>query len=300
MLIFLGTSISWVGYTGPVNGSAGSATYTVDGQDPINFDVPISPNNNTYFNQLFFETGQFPFGQHTLEVTYFGNTTTAPLVLNYFVQQDASSSNTTTSVPSDTSSSSSPRKSTNAIIGGVIGGVVFISLLVALFFFIRRRNNRKAEEELSEKIYIDPALEVADPFTAHSSNPTSTFLPQNYTSNGQSLPSQPIPNKLTQRGQPSDPLNTSSSGRLPPLTPLRPQFSSPAFISPSSSRVSLTGSQSNFDGTRTTVAHSAKELSMQQSSREADARILMHEDSGVRIPPAENNVVELPPFYTPG
>ena len=40
--------------------------------------------------------------------------------------------------------------------------------------------------------------------------PTSTFLPQNYTLNGQSLPSPSISSKFTQRGQPSDPAGTSS------------------------------------------------------------------------------------------
>ena len=258
--------------------------------------MPISSNNNTYYNQLLFETGQFPFGQHKLVVTYFGNSTSAPLALNYFVQQDASSksSNNTTSNSSPSSSTTIDRR---AIICGVVGGLVLILLLLVLFFFIRRCNKRR-EQALGEK---SDSLAVVDPFIVPSSNPTSTFLPQNYISNGQSLPSQSISSKLFQRDQPSDPSSRSTSDRIPPLTPLRSQFSSPGLISPSSSRIPLTGSQTDHS-IATRVPQAEKEPSMQGSSspRGDNARFLLHEDSGVRIPPAENDVVELPPFYTPG
>ena len=146
--------------------------------------------------------------------------------------------------------------------------------------------------------YTGPSPNVVTPFTVPPSNPTPTFLPQNYTSNGQSLPSQNISSKFTQRGQPSDPAITSSSGGIPRLTPLRPQFSPTAFIPPSSS-LPLTGSHTNFDGTRTRNPQAATEpLAQQSPSPEgANTRLLRHDDSGVRI--AEDNVLELPPFYTP-
>ena len=300
-----------------------SATYTVDDQDPINFVVPVSSNSNTYFNQILFETGQFPFGQHKLVVQYLGNSTTVPLALNYFLQppKDASfstsSNNTTTgSIPSSTSSSSnsSPSSSatiqvhslgkpTGAIIGGVIGGIVLISLLLALLFFNRRRKKRiQALSEKSSSIRVPSPDIYVNPFIVPSLNPTSTFLPQNYTSNGQSIPSQSISSKLAERGQPSDPVSPSSSGGIPLLTPLRAQFSSPASNSPSSSSLHLVGSQTNLDGTKTRVLQAATEPSIQRSPSPegANDRILLHEDSGVRIPPAEGGVLELPPTYTPG
>lgn len=297
-----------------------SATYAVDDQDPINFLVPISSNSNTYYNQILFETGQLPSGQHKVVVTYYGNSTTVPLALNYFLQQDASSSsstssnNTTTasgSIPSASSSNSSPsssttiqRKPTEAIIGGITGGVVLISLLLALFFFNRRRNKRRAQT-LSEKsnTVTTPSDIYVEPFTVPPSNPTSTFLPQNYASNGQSLHSSAISSKFTQRAQLTDPLSTSSSGVFPPLTSLQPESSSTTFSSPPSPSFPLTGSQTNFDvGTRSRISQPGKEPSMQRSPspRGANARFLLHEDSGVRMPPAVNDVVELPPSYTPG
>ena len=46
---------------------------------------------------------------------------------------------------------------------------------------------------------------------------------------------------------------------------------------------------------------STTEPSMQRSPsvQGINARFLQHEDSGVRIPPAEYDVIELPPLYTP-
>jgi hypothetical protein len=269
-----------------------------------------SPSNlvdDLLSNQMLFNTGQLSPGQHELVVTYLGSNATSPMILNYFVQQDgplalasptSSNTPTSTSVPSGTNSSPSTihMKPTGAIIGGVIGGLFLISLLqvlLALFFFLRRR-------KALSKPHTVPSPDVVNPFTVSPSNPTSTFLPQNYTSNGQF---EYISSKFTQRGQPSDPASMSSSGGpgILPLTILRPEFSSPSFISPSSPRLPLTGLQTNLDGTGTRVPQTTTEPSLQRSlSPQTNARFLRHEDSGVRIPPAEDDVVELPPFYTPG
>ena len=322
--------------------STAPATYTIDDQDPINFLVPVSSNSLSYYNQILFDTGQLPFGQHKLVVTYFGNSTSVPLALNYFVQQD-SDAPTSTSNNSSTSTSVPPGSSisttTEAIIGGAIGGVVFISLLLALFFFNRRRNNRRSQT-LKGGSHTSP--DVVNPFTVSSSNTTSNFLPQNYTSNGQSFPSQYISSKFTQMGQqpsdpaasmsggsgtlngqslpsqyisrkftrigqqPSDPASMPSAGGILPFPLLGPQFSLPAFTSTPSSRLPPTGPQTNFNGTRRTevpLAAAESEPLMHHRSPspgEANARIVLHEDSGVRIPPAEDDVEELPPNYTPG
>ena len=154
-----------------------------------------------------------------------------------------------------------------------------------------------------------------DPLIAlPSTHPTSTFLPANYTSNGQLLPSQPIPSKFTQRGQPSNFASTSNSGGIPPLTvvPLRSQLSLlPTIIPPSLPPLDFVGSQTHFMHgpiTRSESREAATDPLMQRSpsTRLGDGnttRILRrHEDSGVRMPPAEEDVteLELSPFYTPG
>ena len=321
MLGFLGTLIAWVGgyMPQPQAGVPALSTYAIDGQTPISFLVPDSPD--TYFNQVLFRTGQLTYGQHKLVVTYNGNSTTVPLALNYFVLHRESSSNdtptSTSSIPSGILSQANPspssssstqatthRKPTEAIIGGVMGGLVLILLLLILFFVVRRRNNRKSQA-LSEMTYTDPFPDVVTPFTDPPSNPTSAFLPHNYTSDDQSLHwhPQPISSKFAQRDQPSDPPSTSAIGRIQPLAPLRPHLPSTAFTSLSSS-LPLSGSQTNFESTRTEVPQSATELSTQRSEspspREANARFLLHEDSGVRIPSEDrDDVFELPPLYTP-
>jgi hypothetical protein len=327
-VVLLGTSISWVGYTQPLSdGTSTSSTYSIDDQTPISFPIPASPDNNTHFNQILFNTEQLSPGEHTLVVTYSGNSTSAPLSLNYFVQEGANStsSNSSSIAPTSTSvlssiSLSSPSSTSNVassstidskpIIGGVIGGVALISIFLALFFFIRRRNNRR--KALNEKLYIDPSLEVVDPFLPLPSTHTTSTFPssQNLASNGQSLPSQS--NRFAEGGQPFDTdmisqsdTPSSLSAGLPPLTPLRRQFSPPALITPSTSRLHLVGSQTNLlDGK---AREAATEPLMQQSSPRlggtnhdvASSRVLRHEDSGVRMPPPGGDV-ELPPFYTPG
>jgi hypothetical protein len=193
-----------------------------------------STSDPDQYYEKFFEVGQLPPGQHKLVVAYFGNSATLPLELNYFVQQDASSS--------------SSGKSTDAIIGGAIGGFVFILLFLGALFFNRRRNNRRLQAP------------VANPFTVPPWGPTSSFLPQNYTSNGQSPPSQSISSKSLHRGQLSNPTSMSSSGGIRPSTPLRSQFSSPAFTSPTP-----TGSQTSLNSTRARVPQAATEPFVQRS-----------------------------------
>jgi hypothetical protein len=350
--------------------------YTVDDQGPYDFVVSsISPGTVGSFNQMLFETGQLSPGQHDLVVTYLGSSSSVPMGFNYFIQRDGTSS-TSSSTPTSTFTSvfsSTPTGiHTDAIIGGVIGGLVLISLLLALFFFNRRRNNRRSQalsamsyppspdvvnpftspssnsnstmtflpqnytlngqslssQSISSKFShrrgqpSDPAImsslsppDVVNPSTFPSSNPNSTmtFLPQSYSSNGQSLLSQSIPSKFShQRGQPPDPASTgtSSGGGIPPSTPLRPQFSSPAFTPSVSSplrTLPLTGSESQTnpdDGTRTRVPPDATVPSVQRSPSPQGAnvtvRFLQHDDSGVRIPAEDEvQVVELPPVYSP-
>ena len=204
-----------------IGGKESPANYTVDDQDPVSFLLPFTSFYPVQ-NRIYFETGQLSPGQHKLEVTFFGNLNTTPLVFSHFIQNASTSTSsntpTSTSVPSATSSNSLPSSSSTidrkAVIGGVIGGLVLISLLLALFFH-RKRNNRRSQTT------------DVKPFTAPSSNPNYTLLPlNNNTSNSQTLPSQSISSKFTQRGQPSD----SSS-----IFQQQSSLTSPSFISPSTS-----------------------------------------------------------------
>ena len=150
-----------------------------------------------------------------------------------------------------------------------------------------------------------PSPNVVNPSTFPSSNPNSTmtFLPENYTSNDQSH----------QRGQLSDPAasaSTGGGGGIPPLTPLRPQFLSPAFTPSGSSPLRALPStrsepQTHLDAsTRTRVPQDATEPSMQRSPSLLQGLhvgfLVQHDDNGVRIPAEDEvQVVELPPVYSP-
>jgi len=319
MLVGLGTSLSWVGFV-PSNFSliSSSATYSIDDQTPINFLVPAvsSSGPREFSNQIFFRTGQLSAGQHKLVVTYQGNSGTAPLSLDYFVLQNAPSSSTYSSnapthtgdnissgVPSHSSTSSSTTtRPTGAIVGGVIGGLVLILLLLTLFLFIRRRNSRRAQA-FGDKSYSDTPYDTADPFTALPTHPALiSILPsQNHTSNGHSLTSQSIGNKFAHRNQPSDAPSTSSN-TTPPFISTHTSSSVsgggiPALVALQNHPTPAAGSQINGSTTPARVTETVDLARRSVSPRGGDARLLRHEDSGVRLPPVEDDIVELPPFY---
>ena len=249
-----------------------NASYTIDDQEQITF--PVESLSNLLFNQLLFKTGQLSPGQHKLVVTYIGNNSNSqPLQFNYLVQQDVPSSITSSNTPttSDTTTSTSvPWNSlpvSNSLPGkptnAIIGGVIggIVFILLLALFFLRRRNERRSYTP-----------NVTHPFTT---SPT-TLTSQSYTSDGQSLssPSYSISSKFTHTTQPS----------------------------PTSPRLPFPGSQTYRGATKTISSQTTTESSIQPSptSPGTNARFLRHEDSGVRIARAGDDVVELPPFYTPG
>ena len=290
--------------TGPL-ATSDFATYIIDDQNLIHFGNESGGFNSSNSNVMLFESGPLTPEQHKIVVTnvdkdFFG--------FQYFVQVqlDAPSSTssitpsfTSTDISSGTSISSSNSSSTDAIIGGVIGGLIVISLLIIGMIFLLRRNNSRSNA-LSQMSYAVPQAtpDVVNPFTLPPLNPTPTSLPHNYTSNGQSLPSQLISSKFSHRNQPA---------ASTPLTPLRQQLqvASPGFINPSSEspRLPLTAGvwQTNIDRARPRVPEATTEPSLPQRD---NARLLRLEDtrSGVRMPPAEDDRgvddSELPPLYT--
>ncbi|KAF8811573.1 hypothetical protein BYT27DRAFT_7240265 [Phlegmacium glaucopus] len=328
---FSGVSLSWMGFTpGHFPLIPSSATYSIDGQTPTTFLVPALSSDGAMevYNQILFQSAKLSPGLHTLIVTHKGNSSTAPLVLDYFVVQDGPSTSTSSSSSAPTISSSAPASSstssstttnhTGAIVGGVIGGLVVLLLLLILFLLIRRRNNRRTKA-LDEKSNASPDLVepfIVDPFTIPPSDlySSSTLLSQPYTSKGQLSTPPTTSGKFTHRNSPSDAPSTSSNmiSTFPPtnassasggaIPALQVRSPSPMNTSSSSSRLPYVGSQTDGSMAKVREAESEAVHSRQQSesSRGGDPRFLRHEDSGLRIPPAEDEVVELPPLYTPG
>ena len=274
----LGTSLSWLGFVPssfPLTPT--SAIYSIDGQTPILFSVPglIATNALPLYNQVFFITETLSLGQHELTVTYQGNTGTAPLALDNFVVQNGTSSSATsalTSVPGATStiSSSSPSNSTSSNLGskkpplvGIIVGVVggVIVLVLLMLLYIGRRKIRRAQEQNEN---LNP-----EPFT---------LPPQNYTSEVRSLAPQPFPSKFSQSREPA--VAPGTSRPTPPL---------------------VTGARMN-DPINPAIRNTETFPLMQPptTAQGGDLGFLQHADSGVRIPHAQGNLIELPPIYTTG
>ena len=146
-----GVSLRWIGHlSNDYPPDQAAVHYTIDGQSN-SFSIDGLPVNSTLsqFNLEFFDTGQLSPTPHTLEVLYGGNSSTAPLILDYLIIQNGTSSSTTTSTPSfPASTRPAPATSTNpegqgsvgAIVGGLIGG---LALLVFAFFLLRRRQERQ-------------------------------------------------------------------------------------------------------------------------------------------------------------
>ncbi|EAU88910.1 hypothetical protein CC1G_10556 [Coprinopsis cinerea okayama7 len=155
---FTGTKLTWVGWT-PDNYPRGNSTgtYSLDGGEPVTFDIQGLPSTYTLRNQYYFELEDLEPGvEHTLVVEHKGSST--PLVLDYLLVEEGDfrmPTNPTKVTPSmdDSSPSSSARVSepahhskdkppVGAIVGGVIGGLALIVILILGILFYKRRSRR--------------------------------------------------------------------------------------------------------------------------------------------------------------
>jgi hypothetical protein len=99
--------------------SSAVATYGIDSKEPVLFSVGDDSLRDVS-GVLLFETGPLPPGEHNLNVVYFGNNSTSPLAITYFVIQNEPSS----------LSNSSTTIHRKPIIGGIIRGLVLILVLL--------------------------------------------------------------------------------------------------------------------------------------------------------------------------
>ena len=118
-MLLSGISLIWLGfYLNSLPTASTTATYAIDGQSPITFNLNGASSEGTgvQYNQIFFQTDQLSSGSHTLDVVYQGNSATTPLTLSVLlVQNNASSHNASTTgslSQSSTASSSSSRPAT--------------------------------------------------------------------------------------------------------------------------------------------------------------------------------------------
>src|SRR5260221_7413182 len=85
--IYEGSSLSWYGHIpSEWNGNSTTARWAIDDKAAQVFILKGHGTGAvTAYNQKFFETPVYPFGAHTLTVTYNGDTAKTPLVLGSLV-----------------------------------------------------------------------------------------------------------------------------------------------------------------------------------------------------------------------
>ena len=287
-----GVSLSWYGFI-PVELPKGSspATYSIDGQSPIDFllvGLPASATT-TIYNQKFFETGQLTEGSHTLKAVFEGNNST-PLTLTSLIVQNGTFSSTTPSVSSQVTSSTPSsvisgasaivKSSTpvGAIAGGVVGGLALIVFVIFGCLFLHRRHKRATQEQnlISKPEPFDPAYPSSitqnpSPSVATSFSPTSQTVTNGHVYHS-SMSSLTPTNLQPVRFQQTTSSTADSSFYLPSVP------------SPPSSR----------------KAEALASAPVQSNDTQLP-NVVLHADSGIRMPSstAGTSVVDVPPLYTP-
>jgi hypothetical protein len=331
---FTGVSLSWYGFIPnefPLTATTGS--YSTDGQSPVNFLLKgLPPNTATTYNQKFFETATLPAGHHQIVVSYQGNSQTTPLTLDYLIVQNGTISSNSSSTASGTSptsgaanASGTTHKSNNtgAIAGGVVGGLVLIVIAALAYIYFQRR-----EKTLNEKVeYGESSPPLVEPFhyaPVKTSPPSSTIPGPGITAYPRHIP------QLSTSIFPT----TTHHGSMPSFTTTELQSAiAPSLSSGTSypSNVNAVVHQSDLrqpnpgylrtindyqqpltEKERREAEATATALRSQRSPQQpisppfsddsGSSRVVMHEDSGIRLPRAgeELDVVEVPPLYTVG
>ncbi|KAF8801614.1 hypothetical protein BYT27DRAFT_7114517 [Phlegmacium glaucopus] len=332
---FVGVSLSWYGFSpnGLYGGSplaASPATYSIDGQTPISFQLPYE-DANSLFQQKFFETAQLPAGPHTLNVVYHGNNST-PLTIQYLIIQNGTLSSTTTSIsPHATSSTngsavsgtSTPMKSSTpvgAIVGGVVGGLALTVFIIFGFLLLRRHQKRAAEAiaisstpQPFNYTPLYPPSTTLNPSSSggisHSQAPqiTHTGNAVTYGTKGHiygstpSLSASPDAIAHTTNLRPVPPLHKSPLATINSLLPTLPPVASrpsPLPLPNESNReaegLAALGPQLRGDAPPDIVP-------MQSNGTRSPPNVRLHEDSGIRMPPSTpttNVLMDIPPLYT--
>ena len=297
-----GVSLSWYGFI-PVELPKGSspATYSVDGQTPVNFLLKglSTSATTTVYNQKFFETAQLTAGPHTLKAVFEGNNST-PLTLDYLIVQNGTLSSTTSSIISSHATSSTPGSVVSgtsatatsstpvgAVVGGVIGGLALIVFVIFGFLFLHRRHKRATQKQI--------LISKPEPFGStpvYPSSITQTPSPSVATSYAPS-------SQTTQMGVPVTTKRHVYHTSMPSLTAanLRPIPFQQAALSSADSSI-IPPSEASPPLTRKAEALTSTPV---QSNDTQLPSVVLHADSGIRMPSstAGTSVVDVPPLYTP-
>ena len=287
---YSGVSLTWYGVIRPelpITPTTGS--FAIDGGKPEIFRLKgLTSGEITQYNQIFFQTPQFQQGKHTIAVTYLGDLTTTPLTLDYLIVQNGTApsvtppNNSSTTGNANTAPEQHSHSSVGPIVGGVVGGLAVVAIIgVVIFLYLRRRRN-KVEEGDDDNVVIQP-FQYSSASSPGVSYVSSNRLQNQEGSSTYSANVTPATTSLMGRSSTSTGsiFNQSSHVILPPLGTSKARREAEAVAAASARR------------TQATVSPTTSEPS-------STSRVIMHEDSGVRLPLPEINedVIEVPPQYT--
>ena len=155
-MIPIGTSVSLYGdfyLKGSQTASFGS--YAIDGEGPVNFTISniATSSSSQVWDQLLFQTSQYPHGQHHFHLDFFGTANSVPLALTSIIVQNSSLPEPVPSLMASSlmlhAATSTPSRFNNhevthlgAIIG-VVAAAIILALLAILSLFIARRRRRR-------------------------------------------------------------------------------------------------------------------------------------------------------------
>ncbi|PPQ76423.1 hypothetical protein CVT24_012610 [Panaeolus cyanescens] len=330
-------SLTWFGYI-PENVSRRSMTgmYTIDGgaEQTFSFTGP-QDTSARFYNQAYFQTLNLSQGQHTLEVTFGGDSAVLPLTLDYLMIKNsdgnlnvpsssapASTADTTPTpgtpnLPPNTSSSTdhinaSSKPPIGAIVGGVIGGLALIVLLALLAFFLRRRQQKDDREAKEITQVMSPY--TSSPTTAQRSGPapssTTSTSPRTASPSGRGAGKFAPVLRMPSPGSPEPASSTSAT--TSPFSDAARIMTQSSPLNNTSAYSTVSGSVNNSVGADMSVTSSpVTPLQLSGGNLKSSAsstvplspqRFVRHDDSGIRIPPrgSDGAFVELPPLYTSG
>ncbi|KAH6893731.1 hypothetical protein BKA70DRAFT_1118977 [Coprinopsis sp. MPI-PUGE-AT-0042] len=297
---FYGTRLSWWAFIpGEFPKAATSGTYTIDDGRPTSFTLAgLGVNDPTTYHQMIFQTPSLPRAPHKMVVTYQGGGDVTPLPLTHVLVSNGnataprqgdpsvfelasmtsaapSPSDSGGAKPTDGSEPGGSKSNIGAIVGGVVGALVLIAATIAVLFFLRRR--RRKRDSMPEPVVI--------PFSPQQNSRPSGMGHR---------PGQASDSEMTSSGYGSSaaaataggaaggggahgyaPRRKGDTGGTPPVGAAAP--------------VAGSGGGSGF------VPRRKGDVPPPQNP----SRVMLHEDSGIRMNQApEEPVEELPPVYT--
>ncbi|CAA7271035.1 unnamed protein product [Cyclocybe aegerita] len=313
---FYGVSLSWYGVrvASTLSRDASTGLYNLDNGTLVTFSLKTIPvGAQQSYNQKIFETPVYPPGKHELFTVYAGIRDQSPLTLDYVVIKNGSTSaNSTvttitapstadrTALPSsDTVVSESSRKSVDAgvIVGSVLGTLTFVAVVLLSIWFLRRRSQRRLQQQ--KEAALTNQANIVDPWFQPGPNPDIEWIPE-----------------MQILLRPDSPSNTSD------MSPnLKHRHLINAFgicedgtydprlsLVDGSPYASQSGYTSEQGGSSTSSSRRDQEFAKHSKSplrygspSPTPSRFVLPPDSGVRLPAEpDQNVVEIPPVYTPG